>query len=160
MKRSFSESVPYVSTVLAHRLWRSWLDPGAPARRNSAATTVAVSASSPRPNQAVGHVGDGVAGVDDEGEPLLARPLGRPVLVEPGTDLVVERGGRELLLIHASPLPDGVVGTRRERATWALRSSAMRWTVHGERSLYDSEWVAPHAGRRRAARAAAASSTT
>ena len=57
MKRSFSESVPNVSTVLAHRLWRSWPEPGAPARRNSAATIVAVSASSPRPNQAVGHVG-------------------------------------------------------------------------------------------------------
>ena len=55
--RSFSESVPNVSTVLAQRLWRSWPEPVAPTRRNSAATTVAVSASRPRPNQAVGHVG-------------------------------------------------------------------------------------------------------
>ena len=31
----------------------------------------------------------------------------------------------------------------------------MRWHVHGERSLYDSEWVAPQPGRRRAAERAA-----
>jgi 8-oxo-dGTP pyrophosphatase MutT (NUDIX family) len=30
------------------------------------------------------------------------------------------------------------------RATEGLSSVAMRWTVHGERSLYDSEWVGLH----------------
>ena len=72
-KRSFRDSVPNASTVLAHRLCLSCAAPGAPAWRNSSTTTVGRLAVEAPPEPLRRPRRHGVAGVDDQRQPLLAR---------------------------------------------------------------------------------------
>ena len=60
---------------------------------------------------------------------------------------IVERGTHDELSRPAASTP---TSTRRStrRPSPDAPEPLMRWTVHGERSLYESDWVQPRAGRR------------